>query len=164
MSNEKVAVKQITILWSEGLEEENLVFTSFTKVNDLLETIAENEKEWCANGAYVKTRFEIEWADGYKYDGRLDVTPTEDKNITEHILAFINYNKAQNPNESAEYDSFLATYALTDEENTNNKANNQMLNTVKYLLSKYSASEVLNILVNTNIDSLEAHNLIMQAI
>ncbi len=123
----KVKMQKIVILWSEGLAEENLEFTSWQEVNDLLLKIAQEHDRDGYSGSYAKTKFQLTWDDGETYEGRLDVNTKEDTNIGQHILDIIKFYgglwkpdhltqeeyqviiKDENPQEYADY---LAKYDI----------------------------------------------------
>lgn len=87
----RIQMQKVVILWSEGLAEEDIEFTSWQAVNDTLWQIAlDNDKDGYT-GCYAKTKFRLTWADGETYEGRLDVNTKEDYDLGQHILDHLNF-------------------------------------------------------------------------
>lgn len=70
----KIPVKSITFEWSEAshIIKDNTVFSTFEEVNSLVYEVAADMVRHNEQG-YRKTSFIIEWADGRKHEGRIDI-------------------------------------------------------------------------------------------
>lgn len=86
VKNGKVQMEKVVILWSEGLADEDVTFTSWEEVNQTLRQIAQEHDKNGYTGAYAKTKFQVYWADGETYEGRLDVNTKYDYDLGQHIL------------------------------------------------------------------------------
>jgi hypothetical protein len=88
----KVPTKRITITWTESANvPEGSRFEGPTCWRDANEAILRIAKDAPAGGAYDKTGFEIEWADGNDYEGRIDVTRDMARwsaPLTKHVFDF----------------------------------------------------------------------------
>lgn len=91
----KIKMEKIVILWSEGLYEENVTFTSWKAFNAQLHEIAQQHDKDGYTGAYAKTKFALTWADGEVYEGRLDVNTRSDTNVGQHMLDHLRFYTGQ---------------------------------------------------------------------
>lgn len=91
----KIKMQKIVILWSEGLVDEDVEFTSWKEFNTLLREIAQEHDKDGYTGAYAKTKFHLTWTDGEVYEGRLDVNTKEDTNVGQHILDHLRFYAGQ---------------------------------------------------------------------
>lgn len=126
LKNEKVKVDKIIVLSSEARPERDLAFESWKAANDWL-----SEIEPTTSGGYDKTSFQIVWEDGEEYEGRLDISDTEDNPrqtenvIGDHVYSFLmwhvkvaqGYSPYENDNTTKEvdieaYKRFLKNYDL----------------------------------------------------
>jgi len=90
---EKIKVKEVQILWKEGLTEELKQYPkSFKTIKEANKQILENSKTAPKGGAYDKHGFKIIWTDGNEYEGRMDVKhtsePNNDLDIGTHVRGF----------------------------------------------------------------------------
>jgi hypothetical protein len=95
LAPQKIQMKELVIVWSEGLIDEDIHFTSWQAFNNTLAEIAkENDKDGYT-GCYAKTKFQLVWEDGTIYTGRLDVNTKEDNNVGQHMLEFLNFQSGK---------------------------------------------------------------------
>ncbi len=88
---QSVPLKQITFTWSESnLIKKNTVVNTFADANHLIHSVAHDMLGRIEAGC-TKTGFIIEWADGRKHEGRIDVIQSDidkDNPIGEHVKYF----------------------------------------------------------------------------
>jgi hypothetical protein len=120
---EKIPVKEITIVRLEGpsylCDIENKVY-SFDEANKLLK---EMSKKSPRDGSYDKTNFKVEFIDGEKYEGRIDLMHytveknSREQNIEQHIhdhLSFYNGTLKPDHMSLTQYDDFLSKNTTKD--------------------------------------------------
>jgi hypothetical protein len=130
---QKIKVKSITFLWSESnIIKDNTTVSTWTEANKVIKDVAFS----IDTEGYRKTAFRIEWVDGGKYEGRIDVMAKDwykNAPLSEHIENYAlgmagmkkpyqwtqeryeNYLNALKIN-CDEWKTFLNTYMLYDEE------------------------------------------------
>ncbi|STO12815.1 Uncharacterised protein [[Flavobacterium] thermophilum] len=130
---QKIKVKSITFLWSESpVIKDDTTVTTWEEANKIIKDIAFRKD----TGGYDKTAFRVEWEDGGKYEGRIDVQASDlykSAPLSEHIENFAltmagmkkPYSWTQEQYESylnalksdrESWKNFLDTYMLYDDE------------------------------------------------
>lgn len=74
-TTEKIALNKITIHWTESHlhTKEEVSFTSYDAVNEIINRIARDEFENKRIG-YCKMKVTVEWEDGVRWSTRIDIT------------------------------------------------------------------------------------------
>lgn len=122
----KIGLDKITILWAEGDNSKYDKFPkdykSWTAANDALIPVYNDNNKDGIDGGYNKTKFKVIFKDGEDYEGRLDISksednPTETHNVVgQHIKDFLDYQlseKSQTSEKSkAEIKEWLEKYDL----------------------------------------------------
>jgi len=129
----KIKVKEIVFLWSESpVIKDNTKVSTWAEANKIIKDVAFS----IDTEGYRKTAFRVEWVDGGKYEGRIDVMAKDwHKNapLSEHVKNFAlgmagmkkpahmtqeSYNNYLDSIKSdrESWKSFLDTYMLYDEE------------------------------------------------
>lgn len=119
-----VKIKKITIVWSEGdqskLPDFPKSYTTWKAANDDVKIIYDDFAKTDAGG-YNKVKFQLEWADGEDYEGRLDVSEKEDNPyktdnvIGVHVADYLKYLLEQpktSNDDKLEIMDFLQRYDL----------------------------------------------------
>ncbi len=90
---DKVQMKEIKIIRHEGTGDfDGFTTDNWDHFNSILEKIAQQHGDDCG---YTKTKFNLTWADGETYEGRLDVNTKDDKKVGKHILDFLNFHTGE---------------------------------------------------------------------
>ena len=108
-SSKKIKLKEIKIHWAEGdnskYDKFPKMYSTWSKSNDAIIPILKDNK---SDGGYNKVKFTVFYEDGETYDGRLDVSETEDNPtkthnvIGQHIKDFLDYELSEKSKSSAE--------------------------------------------------------------
>ena len=130
-SEGKIKAVSFRISWSEGItltpgELEDVEFSSWQELSQATQGIAINDTT-TLNGGYCKTKFSITFADGFEYEGRLDIQSNgEDADSGQHIIDWCLFNTGNKPSwmtdeqyaqvyskeVAAEYQNIIDTYEL----------------------------------------------------
>jgi hypothetical protein len=115
---DKVPTKRITITWTESANvPEGTSFEGSTCWRDANEAILRIAKDAPKGGAYDKTGFEIEWADGRDYEGRIDVTHDMSRlpaPLTKHVFDFNTFASGRRRPAHLTEESYRAYLAATE--------------------------------------------------
>jgi len=88
--NKTVVLKEIEFVWSESNEiEEGLKVTTFAEAESIIRNAAKHAPD---NGCYDKTKFNIVFMNGVKYEGRIDIVQSDFFKRTplkNHVVGFI---------------------------------------------------------------------------
>ncbi len=108
-SSKKIKLKEIKIHWAEGdnskYDKFPKMYSTWSKSNDAIIPILKDNK---SGFGYNKVKFTVFYEDGETYDGRLDVSETEDNPtkthnvIGQHIKDFLDYELSEKSKSSAE--------------------------------------------------------------
>lgn len=87
----KVPMKTIEFIWSESNSIPDKTVVTTWQAAQALISAALQEYDMHEMMGYFKTKFKITWEDEETYEGRLDISPREDKNLGLHVIEFARF-------------------------------------------------------------------------